>query len=475
MALADRLNLAPDQRADVYYTSLLVHAGCTAGAPEFAAFLAADELKAQKDFCLCDPDNLPQLFGWLWRNVGEGRGRASRGVRMLQLVAKGEKAFAEIDQGCSEVGSRIAERLAMSPETQQSLYQVCESWSGKGPHKLKGENIPLPARLVNVAMIQEVFFAEQGVGAAKAAITRRGGRSFDPQIAAAAVELCDEADFWDGMQDQEPRQTVLELEPQPVRWANETQLDEVALTFADIVDLKSATTVAHSRRTAALSEALARRLMLGEETVALVRRAALTHDVGLVAVPASILHKERRLTEAEFERYRLHTYYTERILSRSEMLRPISLVASAHHEAVDGSGYHKGLEGGQLTLPMRVVAVASAYDETTAGSSSADPEPVLTAMAASGRYDESCLSALAAELGTARPVRPRSAYPAGLTEREAEVLKNIASGLTVRQTAQKLVVSEHTARHHLESVYSKVGVSSRAGAVLFAVENDLLP
>jgi len=471
--LAERLGLSAQQRRDVYYTALLVHAGCTAGAPEFAAFLASDELKAQKDFCLCDPSNMSQLLGWLWRHVAEGRSTATRSVRMLQLVAQGEKAFAEIDEGCSDVGSRIARRLGMSEETQKSLYQVCESWGGKGPHKLKGEDIPLPARLVNVAMITEVFLSEEGTSAASAAASKRSGTSFDPQIAAAAVDLCDDASFWADFHEQEPWTAVLEIEPGPPRWAGESLLDDIAYAFADIVDLKSGATLTHSRKTAELAEAMARRLKLDEAAVALTRRAALVHDVGLVAVPALILHKEQPLTEAEFERYRLHTYYTDRILSRSDLMRPIGSVACAHHEYLDGSGYHRGLKGSEITLPMRIVALVSAYEEMSGGAR-AEPEPILDALTASARFDTSCVGALAAELGSPRPVESRMVWPAGLTEREVEVLREIASGLTIHQTAQRLVISDHTARHHLENVYSKVGVSSRAGAVLFAVENNLL-
>src|SRR5690606_35675592 len=121
MAIADRMRMPPAQLPEVYFTSLLLHAGCTAGAAEFAAFLASDELSAQKDFCLCDPNNMGQLFGWLTRNVATNRPMPARTLRMLQLLARGEKAFADIDQGCSEVGSRIAARLGMSEATQLSL------------------------------------------------------------------------------------------------------------------------------------------------------------------------------------------------------------------------------------------------------------------------------------------------------------------------------------------------------------------
>ena len=472
MAMGDKLGLGQDELGDVYYTSLLVHSGCTAGAPEFAAFLASDELRAQKDFCLCDPTSMTDLLGWLWRHVGEGRSMPARGARMLRLMAQGEKAFQEIDEGCSEVGSRIAARLGMSEGTQRSLYQVCENWAGKGPHRVKGEEIPLPARLVNVAMILEVFFSEEGVTAARQAARARSGKSFDPGMSVAAREVCADSSFWEGMQEQEPWESVLALEPQPHKWVGEAHLDEVCLAFADIVDLKSQGPLAHSRRTGELCAAIAGKLGIDEEQVALARRAGLVHDVGLVGVPAFLLSKER-LSEVEFERYRLHPYFTERILSRSELTRNIGKIASTHHETLDGHGYHRGIAGTEMPLVARILSLACAYQERAARPDEKDAKAILSDLSGEP-YDGACLAALEAELmgGTLRPTRPT--WPVGLTDREVEVLRLVAGGRTLKQASDALVVSEHTVRHHLESIYSKAGVSSRAGVVLFAVENDLL-
>lgn len=477
MALAERLGVPRAQLADVYFTSLLVHAGCTAGAADFAAFLATDELSAQKDFYLCDPSNLRQLFGWLRRNAARGQPLPARTLRMLQLVSKGEKAFQEIEQGCSEVGTRIAERLGMSEATQVGLYNICETWNGRGPHKLKGEDIPLAGRIVNVAMIMEIFFSERGVAAAKDAARTRRGRAFDPTVAEAAVGLCDDAPFWDGMREQEAWVSVLELEPQTVRYVDESGLDEFAYALADIVDLKSPAAAAHSRRAAELVEAVAKRLQLSAGEIALAGRAALVHDVGLVAVPSLLLEKGASWSEADFERFRLHPYYTERILSWSRPLRPIGAVASAHHENADGSGYHRGLPGNQLSMPARIVAAASAYVEAfeSVPDAGGDAESILASLPARRSLDPDCVAALAAAVGSREFVSAaRRSWPAGLTEREVEVLRFVASGLNLKETAERLVISEHTARHHVESIYSKAGVSSRAGVTLFAVENGLL-
>jgi HD-GYP domain-containing protein (c-di-GMP phosphodiesterase class II)/DNA-binding CsgD family transcriptional regulator len=395
-------------------------------------------------------------------------------LRILRLLAQGDGALREVDHGCSEVGSRIAARLGMSEETQRGLYQVCETWNGKGPHRLKGAEIPVAARLVNVAMIGEVFVSERGVAAAKEAAVSRSGSSFDPEIAEALAALGDEPAFWAAAESRDDWQDALDLEPQPQRYVTSSSLDEVALVFADIVDLKESGVVAHSRRTAELAEGTARRLRLPEDDVSLTRRAALVHDAGLVAVPTMILKKNGPLTAAEAERYRLHTYYTERILSHSHWLKPIGQVASAHHEATDGNGFHRGLSGNQLSMPARVLAVASAFAETMGGGDEQEPDLVLKTLAGE-RFDRDCLAALAAEVGVRGLAahKPRD-WPAGLTDREVEVLRQIAAGLSIRETADRLVVSNHTARHHVESIYSKLGVSSRAAAVLFAVENDLL-
>ena len=76
-----------------------------------------------------------------------------------------------------------------------------------------------------------------------------------------------------------------------------------------------------------------------------------------------------------------------------------------------------------------------------------------------------------------RPARRRSTlrqgYPAGLTEREVEVLRLIAQGRTNKQIAEALVITEKTAGHHVEHIYAKAGVSTRVGAALFAMRHDL--
>jgi HD-GYP domain-containing protein (c-di-GMP phosphodiesterase class II)/DNA-binding CsgD family transcriptional regulator len=479
MALADTLKLPERDLPDIYFTALLVHAGCTAGASEFAAFLAGDELKAQKDLCLCDPANFLDVLSCLRRNVAPGRPLPKRLARMLQVMAQGDNTFNDIFAGSSEVGARIAARMGMSEKTCSSLYNICETWNGKGPHRLKGGAIPLPSRLVNAAMIVEVFHSEHGVEAVRAAALSRKDRLFDPDIVAAIVKLVDDEPFWLGLADEETWDTVLALEPLPHRYVDDSSLDALLLSFADLADLKTSNLVARSRRASTFSAAVAARLRLGDEEQVLARRAALVQDIGLVAVPSLLLSPGRRLTEAENERVRLHPYYTERILSRSSALEPIGRIAAMHHERLDGSGYHKGLQGSQIPVTARILMIVNAYLEIVDGSTTTSSDHAIHQLAnESGKtMDADCLRALANEVGGSahlpRP-QPKRSFPSGLTERELEVLGLIARGYSVKECAEQLVLSNHTVRHHLENIYGKTGVTSRAGAVLYAVDNNLI-
>src|SRR5439155_13921399 len=172
----------------------------------------------------------------------------------------------------------------------------------------------------------------------------------------------------------------------------------------------------------------------------MLRRTALVHDLGRVFVPNGIWDKPSRLTEGEWERVRLHPYYSERILGRLQALRPVATLAGMHHERVDGSGYHRGSPRGEIPPSARVLAAADAYQAMTQPRAYRPPlEPAraaeeLEAMASSGRLDRDAVSGVLVAAGHA--VTPaRTAWPAGLTDREVEVLRVICRGGTKKQVA----------------------------------------
>jgi DNA-binding CsgD family transcriptional regulator len=243
--------------------------------------------------------------------------------------------------------------------------------------------------------------------------------------------------------------------------------------FADFIDLKSPFTAGHSREVASLAAAA------GGHDAAVLHRAGLVHDLGRAAVPNGIWDKPGALSDGEWERVRLHPYYSERILGRVGALVDLAQVAGMHHERMDGSGYHRGSSRGEIPAPARVLAAADAYQAMT------QPRPhrpalkperaaeELEGMSRSDRLDHDGTAKVLTAAGH-RVKADRRAWPADLSEREVEVLRLICRGGTKKEVAGQLSISVSTVDHHVRHVYEKAGVRTRAGATLFALDHDLL-
>jgi HD-GYP domain-containing protein (c-di-GMP phosphodiesterase class II)/DNA-binding CsgD family transcriptional regulator len=488
MRIADHLGLPAEQRADLYYAHLLMDVGCTAWTSQLAASILSDDIEARRRLVFArDPADPLARLGWLAAYVAPGAPPLTRLKRGMAFALHGREFAREGFRNTCEVAHRFAQRLGMSEAVQQALLSVFEQWDGGGPHAVRGERIPVISRIVYATSFIEAFYGTGGPAAAVRLARRRSGKAFDPAVAGAFLSVCRRPAFWEELAQEPLWPAVLAMEPpSPYRLLPSERLEEVALAFADFADLKSFYSAGHSRRVAALAERIARRMGVPAGEVTTVRRAALLHDVGLVAVPSYTLDKPRgALSQVEWERLRLHPYHAERILSRVPALGSAIPLIAAHHERPDGRGYYRGLAGPQIPLGARIIAVADCFDELTheaADRPALEPRGALErlrAEAGSGLFPQA-LDALGRQQSLDGAPPPgggkggRQAWPAGLTDREVELLRLLARGLGRRQLAQTLFLSEHTVRHHLEHIYAKLGVSTRVGAALFAVEHDLL-
>jgi HD-GYP domain-containing protein (c-di-GMP phosphodiesterase class II) len=272
---------------------------------------------------------------------------------------------------------------------------------------------------------------------------------------------------------------VLEAEPEPRRTIGTEGLDGLARALADMVDLKSPFLLGHSSEVAALSERAAVALGFDPEAACDLRRAALLHDLGRVAVSNRIWEKPAALSTTEWERVRLHPYQSERILARSRILEPLARTAGMHHERQDGSGYHRGTSSAEVPAAARVLAAADAFQAMTQdrphrrGMAPEAATAALAEQARSGRLDPECVRAVIQAAGQPPP-KVRTVWPAGLSDREVEVLRLLAHGLPNRAIAERLYISPRTAEHHVQHIYTKIGGSTRAAAAMFAMEHGLL-
>ena len=301
------------------------------------------------------------------------------------------------------------------------------------------------------------------------------GRGLDPDIAERLAGDATEilalprgSSAWD---------ETMACEPAPWLTLEGEAIDRALAAMGDFADLASPYLAGHSAGVAGLAEAVARRCGFAEPAVVAVRRAAAVHDIGRIATPVGVWHTPGPLSPDGWEQVRLHPYHSERVLLRSPSLAPLAPVAGAHHERLDGSGYHRGTSAAGQLAPARLLAAVDAYHAMT------EPRPhrealdvaraadLLGEQCRAGRFDPDLVAAVFDASG--QPVE-HIERPAGLTDREAEVLRLLARGLQTKQIAATLGISPKTADRHIQNVYGKIGVSSRAAATLFAMEHGLM-
>jgi HD-GYP domain-containing protein (c-di-GMP phosphodiesterase class II) len=243
-------------------------------------------------------------------------------------------------------------------------------------------------------------------------------------------------------------------------------------------DLASPYLSGHSAGVGRLAEAAARLCGFDTSEITAIRRAGHLHDLGRTAVDPRIWAKEGALSAAEWEQVRLHPYHTERVLVRSPFLAPLAAIGRDHHERLDGSGYHRGIGAAMLPHSCRLLGAADAYQakiEPRPYRAAKTPEDAAATLAERTRARTLDSDMVAAVIEAAGHTAPRIERPAGLTEREAEVIGLLARGMQTKQIARALAISVKTADRHIQNAYGKIDVSTRAAATLFAVEHGLVP
>jgi HD-GYP domain-containing protein (c-di-GMP phosphodiesterase class II) len=417
MRLADELGLDAAARSDLFYALLLKDAGCSANSARMAALFGADDQVAKRTSKLVDWAQPFSAFLWSLRTVAPGGSLGARVQRLRAIRDEGQVTRSLMLARC-ERGAEIARMLGFSDGTAEAIRALDEHWDGRGqPRGLRGTEIPLAGRILCLSQTMEVFHARHGVEAAYRVAVKRSGQWFDPALVDALAPMREDAGFWGSLA--QPDLSAVEP-PDRLLIADETRLDRIADGFAAIIDAKSPWTHQHSDRAWAIVTGVG--TLLGFETAELrgLGRAARLHDIGKLAISNRILDKPGHLTDAEFAKIREHPLVTERILDRVPGFSDLSLLAGAHHERLDGSGYPHGLTAAELTMPMRVLAIADVYEALTA------ERPYRAAYGAAaaleimrrevpGRLDGDAFAALTTLLGdggAASALAPAAARPA---------------------------------------------------------------
>ena len=368
MRIAERAGVPTEDRGALFYALLLKDLGCSSNAARLCSLFGADDRALKREHKLTDwPRSGPSLV-YALRNAAPAESPLRRALRVVSMLFKEQGSAREMVQTRCERGADIASMLGFTEATREAIRTIDEHWDGHGmPEGLAGTAIPLLGRIVGLAQSVEVFTSAFGVDGALAMAAERRGRWFDPALVDALWSFGGDGEFWARVLGRSPERHLGALEPEDqILLADEERLDTIALAFARVIDAKSPYTYLHSERVAELAVRIGRRRHFSEGQLRDLRRAGLLHDIGKLGVSTLILDKPDRLTELERAEIRVHPAYTQRILERVPAFAGIVEVASAHHERLDGKGYHLGLPAERLSPMSRALAVADVFEALTA-------------------------------------------------------------------------------------------------------------
>ena len=476
MRLGDALGFDDADLRDVYYESLLRYIGCNADTA-WAASVLGDEMALRTEIALVDMGDRAAVLETILRVIRRHYGREGRdrvGQAMARLMEEQSLVATSFFPGHCEVARSLASRLGFPSRFVDTIGQLYARWDGHGIPGLVGDAIAPAFLCTALAQDAVVFHRLGGVDATVSMARQRRGGAHAPHMVDTFV--ANATRIFAGLEHEPAWDTVLRLEPGPPTLLDEDALDNAFDVIADYGDIKSPWFLNHSQRVADLTEAAARQSGMSLTTVRMLRRAALVHDLGKVGVSSGIWGKEGALTDAEQALVRRHPYETGRIFARSEALGSIGALAALHHESLDGRGYHRGLSADMLSPAARLLTAANAYQARLERRPHRDARTAdeaaswLAREADAGRLDTDAVRAVVSVASTS----PAAPVASPLSAREREVLTLLARGHATKQIAATLQIAYKTADHHIQNVYAKIGVNTRAGATLYAMRQRLV-
>ncbi|WDF70885.1 HD-GYP domain-containing protein [Novosphingobium sp. KACC 22771] len=365
--IAQTLGLCATERRNVYYATLLKDLGCSSNAARIAEIYLADDRSFKHDYKLVQ-EGLGPTLRFVFSRTGPGHSFAARARAIATILKDGTNIAHDLILTRCTRGADIARRLRFPEAVAGAIAALDEHWDGGGkPQGVRGDAIPLAARLALLAQVADVFQKAGGPEAALAEVAARRGTWFDPELVDAFLRIATDPAFWRDVNAPTLEARIGAFEPEDTRiTVDEDYLDDIAEAFGAVIDAKSPYTGGHSGRVGYYAHGLGEAMGMSPQDVRHLRRAAILHDVGKLAVSSRVLEKPGKLDDVEWIEMRSHAMHTMEILSRIGPLRDMASVAAAHHERLDGKGYPLGL-GQMLIAPeARIITVCDFYDALTA-------------------------------------------------------------------------------------------------------------
>ncbi len=404
MQIGIGLNLSTEELVQLYYALLLKDLGCSSNAARICQLYLTDDHKFKADFKRID-GSLSQALRFVISHTGLESSMAERFRAVVNIMRNGGQISRELIEARCHRGADIARQMNFGEDVAEAIQNLDEHWDGSGkPVGLHGRAIPLASQIALLAQVADVFYMISGREAATQEIESRSGTWFDPKLVEMFMSLAEWDEVWETLSSPSLADKVLALEPEEhTQLADDDYLDSVSKGFAMVVDSKSPFTAGHSERVAVYTDLIAENLGFDAGHRRWLRRAALLHDIGKLAISNTILDKPSKLNDVEYAQIKTHSKLSAEILSGIPAFHNIVAVAGGHHERLDGKGYPFGLTESQINLETRIVTVADVFDALTADrpyrkAMGIDEALRIMAKEVGTAFDPTCLNALVAAL-----------------------------------------------------------------------------
>lgn len=405
MRIGELVGLSSEDRAALFYALLMKDLGCSSNAARFAALFGSNDHDLKSNLSVINWARPLESFRFVAQNAAPGGSTLRRIWQVFAVLSRGPEGAREVVRTRCERGADIARLLELPEPTIQAIRALDEHWDGQGqPYGLRGQTISVLARILNLAQTVEIFFSTYGAQSAYDMAAARRGSWFDPALVDALFGIRGDNVFWKDLATGDSMQDLALFEPADrVVVASEEKLDLVAEAFARVIDAKSPWTYQHSHGVAEVAGAIGHRLGFTPKELRDLRQAALLHDLGKLAVSNLILDKPGKLTDPELGQIRRHPDHTAQILQRVACFDHLAEIAASHHERLDGRGYHRGLNGVQISRSARVLCVADICDALRSSRPyrpGQPPERIIEIMArdAGHALDPECFTAMKSAL-----------------------------------------------------------------------------
>lgn len=271
----------------------------------------------------------------------------------------------ELSYEHSVKGSKMLSEIDCLQDIAPIIYYHHHCYDGNNPDRLGGKEIPLLAQIIHIAdrvcvSIKSGYVLTQKERILEA-IKRYSGTHFDPELVDSIIKLGQKSYIWLDIVSEYLESLLEERLQNELTYLDLSSVRSICVMLAHAIDDKSPYTFRHSVGVAKVAVKLATDAGMDRDDIAQIELAGLLHDIGKLAIPDAILDKPGKLTKEEMEIMKQHTYHTYRVLSKVPAFKKIAWWGGAHHEKLDGSGYPFGVNGSQLDLGCRIVAVADIF------------------------------------------------------------------------------------------------------------------